>query len=291
MSTSKATTSHQPIYIPPDTICKEIPKRQAKNMEALAAVMREILDKAAEEDVAQEWMERFEEVLGQIEGLRTFAANMGTEVPRYPEETEEVISSSFMMLVGKTAQLPSSSALVGSKVRHSCQQQEKAAMVDEGSKGTSHATNLVAVKAAAASAHEALAVKQEQAAVIDNSTSMMQGLRSGRGIQCMWKGGVACEACHIGKKKCNKAGKLGRKCKNPDVPPASSASTSKRARMTPVPPPSSSAPPKATLKVRPQVISQPAPAAGAPPSLPMPQGIPSVSVSTLPGVLLFPPVV
>ncbi|KIK17152.1 hypothetical protein PISMIDRAFT_15348 [Pisolithus microcarpus 441] len=152
MLTSKATTSCQPIYIPPDTIHKEIPKRWAKNMEALAAVMREILDEAAEEDVVWEWMERFEEVLGQIKGLHTFATNMGTdsvptsEVPHYPEETEEAISSLFMML------LPSSSAPVGSEVRWSHQQQEKAAMVDEGSKGASHAADSVAVKVVVASA-------------------------------------------------------------------------------------------------------------------------------------------
>ncbi|KIK20580.1 hypothetical protein PISMIDRAFT_12864 [Pisolithus microcarpus 441] len=270
-----ATTSRQPIYIPPDAIRKEIPKRWAKNMEALAAVMREIPDEVAEEEVAREWMERFEEVSGQIEGLRTFTANMGTEVPCYPEETEEAISSSFMTSKGKTAQPPSSSAPVGGEVRRSRRQQEKAAMVDEGSKDTSRAADLAAVGVAAVSSREAPAVEQEQAAVVDNSTGVTQGLGVGmtgapqasqgteepcercvkRGVQCIWKGGAACEACHVGKKKCDKAGKPGRKRKNPDVPPASSASTSKRARTTPVPPPSSSAPPKVTLKVCPRVVS------------------------------------
>ncbi|KIK11369.1 hypothetical protein PISMIDRAFT_19573 [Pisolithus microcarpus 441] len=320
MSMSKATTSRQPIYIPPEAIRKEIPKRWAQNMEALAAVMREILDEAAEEEVAREWMERFEEVSGQIEGLCTFATDMGTEVPRYPEETEEAISSSFMTLValrnrfprqvarlkGKTAQPPSSSVPVGGEVRWSRQQQEKAAMVDEGSKDTSRAADSVAVGVAAASSREAPAVKQEQAAVVDNVT---QGLGSGvigatqasqgteepceqcvkRGVQCIWEGGAACEACHVGKKKCDKAGKPGRKRKNPDVPPASSASMSKRAKTTPVPPPLSSAPPKVTLKGRPRVVSRAVPATEAAPSLPVPQDIPSASVSTLPGVPLFLP--
>ncbi|KIK14856.1 hypothetical protein PISMIDRAFT_16997 [Pisolithus microcarpus 441] len=284
MSTSKATMSCEPIYVPPKAIRKEIPKRWAQKMEALVAVMREILDEAAEEEVAQEWMERFEEVSGQIEGLRTFAADMGTEVPHYPEETEEVISLLFMTLVvlrnrfprrvarlkGKTAQP------VGGEVRRSHWQQEKAAMVDEGSKDTSRAADSVAIRVVAASSREAPVVEQEQAAVIDN-----------RGVQCIWEGGAACEACHVGKKKCNKAGKPGRK--NPNAPPASSASTSKRARTTSVPPPSSSAPPKVTLKVRPQVVSRAVPAAGAATSLPMPQETAVPSISSSPGDPLFLP--
>ncbi|KIK14247.1 hypothetical protein PISMIDRAFT_17421 [Pisolithus microcarpus 441] len=320
MSTSKATTSRQPIYIPPEAIRKEIPKRWAQNMEALVAVMREIPDEAAEEEVAWEWMERFEEVSGQIEGLCMFAADMGTEVPRYPEETKEAISSSFMTLValrnwfprrvarskGKTAQPPPSSAPVGGKVRRSRRQQEKAAMVDEGSKDTSCAADLVAIGVAAASSHEAPAVEQEQATVVDNVT---QGLGSGvigatqvsqgteepcercvkRGVQCVWEGGAACEACHVGKKKCDKAGKLGRKRKNPDAPPASLASMSKRVRTTSVPPPSSSAPPKVTLKVHPRVVSRAVPATGAAASLPMPQETAVPSISSLPGDPLFLP--
>ncbi|KIK24677.1 hypothetical protein PISMIDRAFT_10103 [Pisolithus microcarpus 441] len=320
MSTSKATTSRQPVYVPPDAIHKEIPKRWAKNMEALAAVMREIPDEVAEEDVAQEWMERFEEVSAQIKELHKFTANMSAEVPEYPEDTKEAIGSGFLMLVAlrnwfprdamkprpKPAPGAAARPKVGGKVRRSQCQLEKAAMTDEGPKDTSHAAELVAIGVAVASSREAPAVEQEQAAVVDN---VMQGLRSGvigatqasqgteepcercvkRGVQCIWEGGVACEACHIGKKKCDKAGKPGRKCKNPNVPPASSASTSKRVRMTPVPPPSSSAPPKVTLRGRPRVVSRAVPAAEAAPSLPMPQDIPSASVLTLPSILLFLP--
>ncbi|KIK24234.1 hypothetical protein PISMIDRAFT_10373, partial [Pisolithus microcarpus 441] len=320
MSTSKATTSRQPVYIPPDAIRKEIPKRWAKNMEALAVVMREIPDKVAEEDVAQEWMERFEEVSAQIEELHKFAANMSAEVPEYPEDTEEAIGSGFLTLVAlhnrfpqdatksKPKPAPGAAARpkVGGEVRRSQRQLEKAAMTDKGPKDTSHAADSVAIGVVAASSREAPAVEQEQAAVINNVT---QGLRSGvigatqalqgteepcercikRGVQCIWEGGAACEACHIGKKKCDKAGKPGRKRKNPNVPPASSASTSKRAKTTPVPPPSSSAPPKVTLKGRLRVVSRAVPAAEAAPSLPVPQDIPSASVSTLPGVPLFLP--
>ncbi|KIK13233.1 hypothetical protein PISMIDRAFT_18128 [Pisolithus microcarpus 441] len=108
-----------------------------------------------------------------------------------------------------------------------------------------------------------------------------------RVVECVWKDGVACEACHIGKKRCSKAGKPGRKQKNPNAPPASSALTSKRARMTPVPPPSSSAPPKVTLKVCPRVISRAIPAAGAAASLPMPQETPVPSISSSPSDPLF----
>ncbi|KIK13612.1 hypothetical protein PISMIDRAFT_17873 [Pisolithus microcarpus 441] len=107
------------------------------------------------------------------------------------------------------------------------------------------------------------------------------------GAKCVWKDGVACIACHIRKKRCSKAGKPGRKRKNPNAPPVSLALTSKRARTMPVPPPSSSAPPKVTLKVRPQVISQAIPATGAAASLPMPQETPIPSISSLPGDPLF----
>ncbi|KIK17273.1 hypothetical protein PISMIDRAFT_15228 [Pisolithus microcarpus 441] len=312
--------SRQPIYVPPDAIRKEIPKRWAKNMEALAAVMREIPDEVAEEDVAQEWMERFEEVSAQIEELRKFAANMSAEVPEYPEDTEEAIGSGFLTLVAlrnrfprdatKSKPKPAPGAAArpkaGGEVRRSQCQLEKAAMTDEGPKDTSRAADSVAVGVAAASSREAPAVEQEQAAVVDNVT---QGLRSGvigatqasqgteepcercvkRGVQCVWEGGAACEACHVGKKKCDKAGKLGRKRKNPDVPPASSASTSKRAKTTPVPPPSSSAPPKVTLKGRPRVVSRAVPAAGAAASLPMPRETAVPSISSSPGDPLFLP--
>ncbi|KIK22653.1 hypothetical protein PISMIDRAFT_11500 [Pisolithus microcarpus 441] len=106
MSTSKATTSTQPIYVPPDTIHQQIPKRWAQLMETLTAVMREILDEVVEEDVACEWIDRFKEVLAQIEELRKFTTNMSTEVPAYPKDTEEVVGSAFLTLVTLHNQFP-----------------------------------------------------------------------------------------------------------------------------------------------------------------------------------------
>ncbi|KIK20229.1 hypothetical protein PISMIDRAFT_13123 [Pisolithus microcarpus 441] len=185
MSTSKATTSCQPVYVPPDAICKEIPKRWAKNMEALVAVMREIPDEAAEEDVAQEWMERFEEVSAQIEELCKFATNMSAEVPEYPEDTEEAIGSGFLMLVAlcnqfrqdatKSRPKPAPGAAarpkVGSKVRRSQHQLEKAAMTNKGPKDAAGSNESTTVKVSGR--------EQGQDSVIERPTSTTQVLGGG----------------------------------------------------------------------------------------------------------------
>ncbi|KIK24676.1 hypothetical protein PISMIDRAFT_10102 [Pisolithus microcarpus 441] len=197
MSTSKATTSCQPVYVPPDAIHKEIPKRWAKNMEALAAVMREIPDKAAEEDVAQEWMERFKEVSAQIKELHKFTANMSAEVPKYPEDTKEAIGSGFLMLVALHNQFPldvmksrpkpapgaAARPKVGGEVRRSQHQLEKAAMTDEGPKDTTHTTDSVAVEVMVAAPHKVPAATQELVIVVDNQTKAMQEL--GGGVKSM----------------------------------------------------------------------------------------------------------
>ncbi|KIK11825.1 hypothetical protein PISMIDRAFT_19198 [Pisolithus microcarpus 441] len=280
-------------------------------MEALAAVMREIPDEAAEEDVAQEWMERFEEVSAQIEELRKFATNMSAEVPEYPEDTEEAIGSGFLTLVAlrnrfprdatksKSKPAPGAAARpkVGGEVRRSQCQLEKAAMTDEGPKDAAGSNELTTV--------EVSGREQGQDSVVERPTSATQVLGGGdkgtpkapqgtdepcercvkRGVLCVWRDGGACESCHEGKKKCNKAGKAGRKCKNFEGPPASSATTSKKPRTSSVPPPlaTSSAPLKTTIRVRPRLVSRPvtlqeAPtSAAAPPTLDVPLTTPSVS--------------
>ncbi|KIK17799.1 hypothetical protein PISMIDRAFT_14833 [Pisolithus microcarpus 441] len=313
--------SRQPIYVPPDAIHKEIPKRWAKNMEALAAVMREIPDEVAEEDVAQEWMERFEEVSAQIEELRKFAANMSAEVPEYPEDTEEAIGSGFLTLVAlrnwfprdatksKSKPAPGAAARpkVGGEVRRSQHQLEKAAMTDEGPKDTTRTADSVAVEVTAAAPRKVPAAMQEPVIVVDNQTKAMQELGGGvkstaqalqgtdkpcercvkRGVLCVWRDGGACELCHEGKKKCNKAGKAGRKRKNVEGPPALSATTSKKPRTSPVPPPpaTSSAPPQMTIRIRPRLVGRPvtlqgtsaSASAAAPPNLEFPPTTPSLS--------------
>ncbi|KIK26368.1 hypothetical protein PISMIDRAFT_9010 [Pisolithus microcarpus 441] len=294
MSTSKATTSRQPIYVPPNAICKEIPKRWAKNMEALAAVMREILDEVAEEDVAQEWMERFEEVSAQIEELHKFAANMSAEVPEYPEDTEEAIGSGFLTLVALRA---AARPKVGGKVRRSQRQLEKAAMTNKGPKDATGSNESTTI--------EVSGREQGQDSVVKRPTSATQVLGGGdkstpkalqgtdelcewcvkRGVLCVWRDRGACESCHEGKKKCNKAGKAGRKCKNFEGPPASLAMTSKKPRTSSVPPPlaTSSAPPKTTIHVHPRLVSWPvtlqetSTSAAAPPTLDIPPTTPSIS--------------
>ncbi|KIK12312.1 hypothetical protein PISMIDRAFT_18827 [Pisolithus microcarpus 441] len=196
MSTSKAAAPTQPMYILPNAIHKEIPKRWAKNMETLTAVMREIPDEAAEEDVAWEWMEKYEVVSDQIEQLCKFTANMSAEVPKYPEDTKEVIGPAFMMMValhnqfpqcvaklkGKTAQPLSSSTPVDSDGRCSQWQLEKAAMVEEGSKVTTHATDSVAVKEVVSTPCVVPVALQETVAVVDNQTKVPQGAND----PCKW---------------------------------------------------------------------------------------------------------
>ncbi|KAI5987366.1 hypothetical protein EDD15DRAFT_2372317 [Pisolithus albus] len=115
----------------------------------------------------------------------------------------------------------------------------------------------------------------EPVAVVDNQAPTQQNVDQAppgsnepcercfkRGILCVWRDGGACEACHEGKKRCDKAGKPGKKRKNTEGPPASSASTNKKAKTTPDPN-SSSAPPKVTLKVRPRVVGKTGPPAAA----------------------------
>ncbi|KIK11242.1 hypothetical protein PISMIDRAFT_19696 [Pisolithus microcarpus 441] len=300
MSTTKAATSTKtstkPRYLSPDASHELIPKMWATNMERLGSLMREIPDEAAAEDVAREWMDEYYEVSDHIEGLWQFAADLSTEVPDYPKETQEAIGSGFLEL-SKPKPAPrrtSGSQAGGETTRQSQRQLEKAtARGSEGDKDLSTSGGCVPIEAAATGPEES--ATQGLGGCTEVPTLGMQVETEAcewcmkRGVECVWKDGVACEACHIGKKRCGKAGKPGRKRKNPDAPPASSASMSKRARTTSVPPPSSSAPPKVTLKVRPRVVSQAIPAAEAAPSLPMPQDIPSASVSTLPGVLLFLP--
>ncbi|KIK10413.1 hypothetical protein PISMIDRAFT_20426 [Pisolithus microcarpus 441] len=234
----------------------------AANMERLGSLMREIPNEAAAEDIAREWMDEYYEVSDHIKGLWQFAADLSTEVPDYPEETQEAIGSGFLEL-SKPKPAPrrtSGSQAGGETTRRSQRQLEKAAARgNEGDKDLSMSGGCAPIEAAATSPEESAA--QGSGGCTEAPTVGMQVETEAcewcvkHGVECVWKDRAACEACHIGKKRCGKAGKPGRKRKNPDAPPVSSASTSKRARTTSVPPPSSSAPPKVTLKVRPRVIS------------------------------------
>ncbi|KIK16186.1 hypothetical protein PISMIDRAFT_15999, partial [Pisolithus microcarpus 441] len=281
MSTTKAATSTKtstkPRYLSPDASRELIPKMWAANMERLGSLMREIPDEAAAEDVAREWMDEYYEVSGvstvdgvqdHIEGLRQFATDLSTEVPDYPEETQEAIGSGFLELVPLRKRFPrratkskpkpaprrTGGSQAGSETtRQSQQQLEKAAARgSKGDKDLSTSGGRAPIEAAATGPEESAAQGSggcTEAPILGMQVETEACERCvKRGVECVWKDGAACEACHIGKKRCGKAGKPGRKRKNPDAPPASSASTSKRVRTTSVPPPSSSAPPKVTLK-------------------------------------------
>ncbi|KIK18404.1 hypothetical protein PISMIDRAFT_14387 [Pisolithus microcarpus 441] len=304
MSTTKTATSSkavtQPRYLSPDTLCELIPKMWATNMEKLRSLMREVPDEAAAEDVAQGWMDEYYEVSDHIEGLRQYAANLSTEVPEYPEETQEAIGSSFLELVPLRKRFPrratkskpkpapggaSGSQAGGETTRRSQQQLEKAtARGNKGDKDLPVSGGSAPIEAAATGPQESAAQGSGGGTEVPALGMQVETEACERcvkcGVECVWKDGAACIACHIGKKRCGKAGKPGRKRKNPDAPPASSALTSKRARMTSVPPPSSSAPPKGALKVHPRVVSRAIPAAGAVASLPnlnLPLTAPSIS--------------
>ncbi|KIK17991.1 hypothetical protein PISMIDRAFT_14718 [Pisolithus microcarpus 441] len=274
MSMTKTTTSTkaatQPRYLSPDASHKLIPKMWATNMEKLGSLMREVPDEAAAEDVARGWMDEYYEVSDHIEGLWQYAADLSTNIPDYPEETQEAIGSSFLEL-SKLKPAPggtSGSQAGGETMRRSQQQLEKAtARGNEGDKDLPTSGGNAPIEAAATGPEES--ATQGSGGGMEAPTLGLQVETEAckwcvkRGVECVWKDGAVCIACHIRKKRCSKAGKPGRKRKNPDAPPVSSASMSKRVRMTPVPPPSSSAPPKGTLKVCPRVISRAVPAAGA----------------------------
>ncbi|KIK19937.1 hypothetical protein PISMIDRAFT_13304 [Pisolithus microcarpus 441] len=271
MSTTKTTTltkaATQPRYLSPDASRELIPKMWAANMEKLRSLMREVPDEAAAEDVVWGWMDKYYEVSDHIKGLQQYATDLSTKVPDYPKETQEAIGSSFL----------------DETMRWSQWQLEKAAARgNEGDKDLPASGGSAPIKAAATSPEESAI--QGSGGGMEVPTLGMQVETEAckwcvkRGVKCVWKDGAVCIACHIGKKRCGKAGKPGRK--NPDAPPASLALMSKRVRTTSVPPPLSSAPPKGTLKVHPRVISQAIPAAGAVTSLPnldLPSTTPSVS--------------
>ncbi|KIK18503.1 hypothetical protein PISMIDRAFT_14290 [Pisolithus microcarpus 441] len=258
MSTTKTATSSkaatQPRYLSPNASRELIPKMWAANMEKLRSLMREVPDEAAAEDVARGWMDEYYEVSDHIKGLRQYATDLSTEVPEYPKETQEAIGSAPGGASGSQAG--------GETTRWSQRQLEKAAA--RGNKGDKD------LPASGGSAPIEVAATGPQESATQGSGGGMEVPALGmqveteacercvkRGVECVWKDRAACVACHIGKKRCGKAGKPGRKRKNPDAPPASSASTSKRARTMSVPPPLSSAPPKGALK--PQVLSPPYP--------------------------------
>ncbi|KIK23303.1 hypothetical protein PISMIDRAFT_10952 [Pisolithus microcarpus 441] len=304
MSMTKTATSTkaatQPRYLSPDASRELIPKMWAANMEKLRSLMREVPDEAAAEDVVRGWMDKYYEVSDHIEGLRQYAADLSTEVPDYPKETQEAIGSSFLELVPLRKHFPrratkskpkpvpggaSGSQAGGETTRWSQWQLEKAAARgNEGDKDLPASGGSAPIKAAATSPQESATWGSGGGTEVPTlgmqveTEACKQCVK--RGVKCVWKDRAACVACHIGKKRCGKAGKPGRKQKNPDAPPASLALTSKRARMMSVPPPSSSAPPKGALKVHPRVISQAIPAAGAVASLPnlnLPPTTPSIS--------------
>ncbi|KIK14735.1 hypothetical protein PISMIDRAFT_17099 [Pisolithus microcarpus 441] len=157
MSTTKATTSTKtsikPRYLSPDASHKLIPKMWAANMERLGSLMREIPDEAAAEDVAREWMDEYYEVSDHIKGLWQFAANLSTEVPDYPEETQEAIRSGFLELPvpGRTGGSQAGSEMM----RRSQQQLEKAAARgNEGDKDLPMSGGSAPIEAAATGPEE-----------------------------------------------------------------------------------------------------------------------------------------
>ncbi|KIK24119.1 hypothetical protein PISMIDRAFT_10518 [Pisolithus microcarpus 441] len=151
MSMTKTATSTkavtQPRYLSPDASRKLIPKMWAANMERLRSLMREVPDEAAAEDVARGWMDKYYKVLDHIEGLRQYAADLSTEVPEYPEETQEAIRSTPGGAGGSQA---------GSETtRWSQQQLEKAAARgNEGDKDLPVSGGSAPIEAAATSPQE-----------------------------------------------------------------------------------------------------------------------------------------
>ncbi|KIK12867.1 hypothetical protein PISMIDRAFT_18429, partial [Pisolithus microcarpus 441] len=177
MSTTKTATSSkaatQPRYLSPDASRELIPKMWAANMEKLRSLMREVPDEAAAEDVARGWMDEYYEVSDHIEGLRQYAADLSTEVPEYPEETQEAIGSSFLELVPLRKRFPrratkskpkpapggaSGSQAGGETTRRSQRQLEKAAARgNEGDKDLPASGGGAPIEAAATGPQESAA--------------------------------------------------------------------------------------------------------------------------------------
>ncbi|KIK21551.1 hypothetical protein PISMIDRAFT_12285 [Pisolithus microcarpus 441] len=255
MSTTKAATSTKtstkPRYLSPDASCKLIPKMWAANMERLGSLMREVPDEAAAEDVAREWMDEYYEV-----------------------------SSKPKPAPGRTG----GSQAGGETTRRSQRQLEKAtARGNKGDKDLSTSGGRAPIEAAATGLEESAA--QGSGGCTEAPTLGMQVEAEAckqcmkRGVECVWKDGAACEACHIGKKRCGKAGKPGRKghaVKESQCPPGVVGLDEQKGEDDICPPSIIFSPPKGHFK-------------GAAASLPMPQETAVPSVSSSPGDPLFLP--
>ncbi|KAI6018428.1 hypothetical protein EDC04DRAFT_2902141 [Pisolithus marmoratus] len=287
-------------YFPPDAVRAAIPGMWAANMKKLGAIMKEIPDASAEEDAVCRWLARFEEQSEQIEQIRKFAMDMSTNMPDYDEDTQIAIGAAFERLQAIQARFPPRTVKPKAKltpvappasqsssdpVRRSQRQARKVSVVErEGNERTPGAIE-----------ETQHAPTGDINAVVSGTSNANKpcGLCMRLGILCVREEGQACERCHQGKKKCNKAYKTGQKRKNQEGPPVSAALTSKRPKTVPAPPPiaTTSSVSSSTHKPRPRVhlllnpdeeASTPVSGSSAPPPPPPAPSAPLFFLSSTP---------
>ncbi|KAI6114553.1 hypothetical protein F5141DRAFT_1213765 [Pisolithus sp. B1] len=192
-------------------------------------------------------------------------------MPDYDDNMQTMIGNAFEALMALQARFPQCAAqpkvklamasssgpqVGGEVVRQSQRQLEKT--TDKGREGE------MGTEGGSPAKHiEAAVLSGMGDTMVDNNVTEVKPTSSSadpcewcmkQGIICVWKEWTACEACHDGKKKCDKAGRLSRKHKNPKGLPPELALSSKKAKVNPMPL-SSSAPVPTTGRSRSWLVS------------------------------------
>ncbi|KAI6038947.1 hypothetical protein EDC04DRAFT_2895862 [Pisolithus marmoratus] len=215
-------------YFAPDAVRAAIPGMWVANVKKLGAIMKEIPDTSVEEDAVCGWLACFKEQSEQIKQIRKFVMDMSTDVPDYDEDTQIAIRAAFERLQAIQARFPPRTVKPKAK---------PTPVVPPASQSSSDL-----VRRSQRQARKASVVEREGNERTPGAIEETQHTPTG-------------EINAIGKKKCDKAYKMGQKRKNQEGPPASAASTSKRPKTAPAPPPiaTTSSVLSSTHKPRPRV--------------------------------------
>ncbi|KAI6098166.1 hypothetical protein F5141DRAFT_1066986 [Pisolithus sp. B1] len=249
MSASKRTSMTMPLFVTPDATRDLIPGMWGSNMKKLEALMKEIPGESADKEAVCEWLDQYKKLSECIEKLQKFTADMSTHVPDYNNDMQTSIGEAFERLMvlqarflqcmpkPKVKPVTTSSSgpqAGGEVVRQSQWQLEKTTDRGRGNEGgppPKHVKVAVLSNMGSMTADEDLVEPEPTPSGVDPHEWCIK-----RGITCVWKEWTTCEPCHNSKKKCDKAGKWGRKHKNPEGPPPDGPTTPTPGPPAPLPP-------------------------------------------------------
>ncbi|KAI6013838.1 hypothetical protein EDC04DRAFT_2904409 [Pisolithus marmoratus] len=176
---------------------------------------------SAEEDTMHRWLAHFKEQSEQIKQICKFMMDMSTDMPDYDKDTQIAIGAVFERLQVIQARFPP------------CMVKPKAKLTPVAPPASQSSSDLV--RRSQRQAWKASVVEREGNERTPGAIEETQHAPMGD-INAIEEG-QACERCHQGKKKCDKAYKMGWKHKNQEGPPASATSTSKQPKTVLAPPP------------------------------------------------------